>query len=520
VKYVEQLQELFSGLDRVHGTIKIDESLEGDKVQGKAYTIAKPPTTELWEAHLKGERNLGIVPIKEDGTIVWACIDIDSYKDDVCKATVKFCREYSLPFVVCRSKSGGAHVFVFFKEPIAAKLVVKKLSQFAKAMGFDGAEIFPKQVSIGPEDFGNWLNMPYFDWEVSVRYAYGDEGQRLELPEFLEYAENKKLTLEVWKSLSIPELEHPFNDGPPCLQQMAKAKIGEGGRNNALLQFGVYAKLKYGENDYQDKVAEYNYQYFVPPVAQREMTDTIFKSLDRRDYGYVCTQQPQASFCNRAVCLRRRHGIGGAADEEFEATMEMYNLRKLLYLSPTGQPLDDDPEWELTVQGRTIRFTTSQLQVQTQFASRCINKLNIWPPPLPNPRWREMIQSHLSNCEEIEIPFETSPVAQTLEELKAYIARNAHAKNNLDLLNGLALKKDDCYRFRLESLVEFMRDKSRTTVNIKTVADHLELLGLNRSKTTARQGADHVAVVCWEVGVKQLAIYEEDFQQEHNEAAF
>jgi hypothetical protein len=516
-KYVKQLQKLFGGLDRAHGTYKIDDNLEGDKVGGQAKTIATPPTAELWELHLKGERSLGIIPIREDGTVVWACIDIDAYKSDVCQTSVDFVKEYGLPFIICRSKSGGAHVFIFFKEPVAAKNVVNKLAQFAKAMGFDGAEVFPKQVSIGPDEFGNWLNMPYFDWEISARYAYGDEGQRLELPEFLEYAESRKVTFEAWKALPVPELEHPFNDGPPCLQQMARAKVGEGGRNNALLQFGVYAKLKYGEEEYQDKVAEYNHLYFTPPVGQREMTDTIFKSLSRRDYGYVCTQQPQASFCNRTACLRRRHGIGGAADEEFEATMEMHNLRKLLYLSPTGQPLDDDPEWELTVQGRTIRFSTSQLTVQSQFAARCINKLNIWPPPLPNPRWREMMQSHLNNCEDVEIPFETSPPAQTLEELKAYISRNAHAKNNLDLLNGLALKNEDCYRFRLESLVEFIRDKSRSVVNMKTIADHLELLGLRRSKTTARQGADHVSIVYWEVGVKQLEIYEDDFEQEVNQ---
>ena len=89
------------------------------------------------------------------------------------------------------------------------------------------------------------------------------------------------------------------------------------------------------------------------------------------------------------------------------------------------------------------------------------------------------------------------------------------------MLNGLALKKDDCYRFRLESFVEFIRDKSRNLVNMKTIADHLDLLGLNRNKTTARQGADHVSIVCWEIGIKQLEVFEEQtFEQEHQDAAF
>jgi hypothetical protein len=505
---IKRLQNLFGGLDRAHGTYKIDEDLDGDKVSGKAYTIAEPVTPELWAQHLKGERSLGIVPIRSDNKVVWACIDIDSYKNDVCKAALKYINEYGLPFVICRSKSGGAHVFIFFQEPIPAKLVVKKMAAFAKSMGFEGAEIFPKQIEIGDTEFGNWLNMPYFDHEISSRFGMGPDGARLELEEFLDYAEACKVSQAGWASLEVPELEHPFSDGPPCLQAMSKMRISEGGRNNALLQFGVYAKFKYGEDSYQDKTAEYNQRFFDPPIGQRELNDTVFKSLGRRDYGYICAQQPQASQCNRAACLRRKYGIGGAADEEFEQEMELHNLRKLIYYSPTGEALDDDPEWELTVQGRVMRLTTQHLKNQAMFADVCINKLDIWPPPIPAARWRDMMKGHLANCEHVEIPFETSPPAQTLESLKDFISQNAHAKSNLDMLSGLVLKKEGCYRFRLESLVEFMREKSRTLIKMKDILHHLEMLGLERMKTTGRQGTDHVSIVYWEIGVTQLEIFE------------
>jgi hypothetical protein len=401
--------------------------------------------------------------------------------------------------VVCRSKSGGAHVFVFFKEDIKATLVVKKMAAIAKAMGYGGSEIFPKQTSVKEGEFGNWLNMPYFDWEISSRYAYDDKGKRLELPDFLKFAEKKKITIAEWKKVAVPDVIHPFEDGPPCLLGMARAKIGEGGRNVALLQFGVYAKNKYEENEYQDKIAEYNAAYFTPPLGMKEMNDTVFKSLDRRDYGYLCTQQPQVSFCNRTACLRRRYGIGGAADDEFEQQMEMDNLRQLVYFTPAGDPIDDKPEWELTVQGRVIRFKTLEIKNQNLFAEICINKLKIWPPPLPQPRWRNLIQHHLNTCETVEIPFETSAPAQTLEELKLYIASNAHAKSNLDLMNGLVLKTDTTYRFRLESFVEYLRDKSRGVVVMKTIADHLQMMKLTRTKTTARVGQDHLSIVCWEI---------------------
>ena len=504
----------------MHGTYKIDESLSGIKVSGKAMTMAVPHTAEMWAQHLKGERSLGIVPIREDGTISWACIDIDSYQNDVCKAALKFVNEYSLPFVICRSKSGGAHVFIFFVEPIQAKLVVQKLAKFAKSMGFDGAEIFPKQIEVKPDEFGNWLNMPYFDWEISTRYGYDRSGGRLELPDFIKFVQEHMVSEAEWKNLEVPELEHPFSDGPPCLQAMARNKVTEGGRNNALLQFGVYAKLKYGELEYQDKVSQYNHRYFDPVIGQREMNDTIFKSLDRRDYGFVCTQQPQVSVCNRPVCLQRKFGIGGAADEEFEQEMEMHNLRKLIYHTPSGEQLDDDPEWELTIMGRVVRMTQRQLTSQAEFAQLCIAKFNKWPPAMPAARWQEMIRGHLATSENVEIPFETSAPAQTLEHLKDYIKQNAHGKNNLDLMSGLALKKDTCYAFRIESLVEFMRDKTRALVDIKKIADHLELLGLERNRTTARAGTDHIGITTWEIGIKQLEIFEEKTFEEQPKSEF
>jgi hypothetical protein len=524
-KYIEEFQKLYEGLDRVHGTYRIDETLseEGGKQVGKAVTIASPPTAELWEKHFKGERSLGIVPIRDDNTVSWACIDIDNYEYDVCKVALQFIKDHSLPFVVCRSKSGGAHVKLFLTEPVPAKNVVPKLKAMAKAMGFEGSEIFPKQVEIEDDNYGNWLNMPYFDYEISSRYGMDPEGKRLEIDAYIDWVKERMVTPGQWKTLAVPEINHPFSDGPPCLQAMARQGVGEGGRNNALLQFGVYAKEKFGENEYQDKVGEYNNAYFNPPVGIREMTDTVFKSLNRRDYGYVCTQQPQATYCNRAICLRRKYGVGGAADEEFEQEMEMHNLRKLVYFLPDGEPMDDAPEWELTVKGRVIKFTTGDLMRQPRFAEKCINKLSFWPTGVPNARWQAIIRTHLESCEVVEIPFETSPVAQTLEHLKEFITLNGHAKSTLGLLDGLALKKDDCYRFRLESLVEFIREKTRRTVDMRKTSEHLSMLGLKRVKTTVRQGAEHLAVVCWEVPFSVADVYdthEPDQMPPEDEAAF
>ena len=70
-----------------------------------------------------------------------------------------------LPLIVCRSKSGGAHVFLFTKENIPASLMQSKLKQMSIILGYEGSEIFPKQTEILVDrgDTGNFLNLPYYN---------------------------------------------------------------------------------------------------------------------------------------------------------------------------------------------------------------------------------------------------------------------------------------------------------------------------------------------------------------------
>ena len=86
-------------------------------------------TDELWQAHLDGEGpSLGIIPIMADNTSRWGCIDIDTYPIDYRKI-INSIRTLQLPLVPCRSKSGGLHIFLFRKKPIAAQLIRAQLRE-------------------------------------------------------------------------------------------------------------------------------------------------------------------------------------------------------------------------------------------------------------------------------------------------------------------------------------------------------------------------------------------------------
>src|SRR5262249_41483247 len=142
---------------------------EKGKAEGKAFTLPGPATPELWEQHLSGAgHGLGIIPLMGDNTVLWACIDIDVYNIDHRNLCDKI-NALKLPLVVCRSKSGGAHCFVFLAQPEPASEVRPLLEEWAALLGHGGCEIFPKQVERYDEhDVGNWLNMPFYFAEKTV----------------------------------------------------------------------------------------------------------------------------------------------------------------------------------------------------------------------------------------------------------------------------------------------------------------------------------------------------------------
>ena len=124
---VKKFMSIFDGLQQAYGYFRIDKESSSGKSVGKAGILREPRTKELWERHLSGTGNgLGIIPINEDNSCKWGCIDIDQYPLDH-TALIDKIRKLKLPLVVCRSKSGGAHCFLFSKDWVDAKDFQKAL---------------------------------------------------------------------------------------------------------------------------------------------------------------------------------------------------------------------------------------------------------------------------------------------------------------------------------------------------------------------------------------------------------
>ena len=65
----------------------------------------------------------------------FGALDIDTYPVDHL-AILKKCRRFKLPLVVCRSKSGGAHLFLFMQDWISATDMRDHLMEFAAVLGY------------------------------------------------------------------------------------------------------------------------------------------------------------------------------------------------------------------------------------------------------------------------------------------------------------------------------------------------------------------------------------------------
>lgn len=418
----------FAGLERSHGAYDVGaaEAEPGKKVEGKALTVHRPLTLELYERHLAGRYGLGVVPIRDDATVVFGAIDIDDYAVVIARIAEEVTR-LRLPLVVCRTKSGGLHLYLFMREPVPAELVRTTLMEWAIALGYAGVEVFPKQTRLaGPEDWGNWINLPYFSGDRSTRYAVNEKGLALTLAEFLDQADRTAVTAEQLRTFKLPE-EPSFKDvlagAPPCLQSLARRGFPPGTRNNALYSFAVYLSKRYGATGWRERLQGMNDRFMTPPLPPREVQQVI-KSVERGGdkFFYRCGEQPILGACNKQVCLTREYGIGQLGDDPGVVYGRLVKL--------TTTP----PTWLWDVNGARIQLTTAQLMDQGRCQARVIDALNVWPEKIKPQAWKRLVTEKLANAEVIQAPDDATRKGQLWDLLRQYCTGRVQAKTRDELL--------------------------------------------------------------------------------------
>ena len=333
--------KIFKGNELAYGVFKPsnEKDVRGKEQGGQGWGHTEQLSTDIkvWQAHLEGTQSIGTVPVNHKGECHWGCIDIDTYKNFNHTNLIKSITRAQLPFVVCRSKSGGAHVYCFFKNAVKAKDLQKKLKQASALLGYKDAEIFPKQNKLLRGQTGNYVNAPYFDEKNCQRYALKlDNGglKILSLEEFYNEYEEKALTkiddLNVQTDIIFPK-------GPPCNNCIALNGCSEGGRNNFLFNCAVMLKRMHEENkeDWLMELREINQNYVDTPLNEVELSriyasvtghmehqnrqvldDNVeLEEADNSNYHYLCKQEPMSSFCDRVTCISRKFGVQRTMEE-------------------------------------------------------------------------------------------------------------------------------------------------------------------------------------------------------------
>lgn len=415
--------ERFAGLDRAHGQwTKSDDTREDGKAKGRAEVVRHEPTKLLWQKHLEGEIGLGIFPLRDDATCSWGAIDIDVYDGLDFKTLEKKINALKLPLIICRSKSGGAHCYLFMSEPVDAGLLRGKLMEWAVALGYSGVEVFPKQIRLANEqDVGNWLNMPYQDGNRSVRYGI-DNTKRLSPAAFLDLADARAITAEQLLELMV-EVDDLLDGAPPCLQSLARSGTPDGFRNKGLYNFGVFVRMKYGDDEVDKHLDAVNKAYMDPPVGSPEVAK-VAKSIKRKNYFYQCNEQPCVAVCNKQICLTRKYGVGTGLDDP---GIEIGGIVRL----------NTDPiTWLIEVNSVRLEMSSADLMTQGRFRLIVLEKLSLLMGTVKPPTWAKLVTSRLAEHTEEDAPIDAGPGGTVLLHLQDFCTNYSTAMVRDEILQG------------------------------------------------------------------------------------
>ena len=462
---VERFMKAFEGSDAAHGQTEIGNTRRNGKTEAKSFVVREPLTEAKVSQHLDGTCGVGAIPINSDNQCKFGAIDIDTYPIDH-GYLVRKLKGFDIPMAVCRSKSGGAHLYMFFAEFYPASEIREYLHEIAATIGYSGSELFPKQDQILAErgDVGNFINLPYFDSEQTLRYMVDEDGQDVSLEDFLNWVDANRMTMSDLSTLNTGVNSSDFEDAPPCVQTMLNNGFPEGTRNKGMFQTAIYLKKKFPDG-WQQEMEAVNPQHFNPPLPAIEVVQ-IQGQHEKKDYGYLCNEEPFCSHCNKQLCRSRKYGIGGGSNGK----PDMPNISGLTVL------LSEPRLYFLDVDGNRLELSTEQLQIPLQFQRACMEQINFMPPTLKPADWQQIVNDLLKNASQIDVPEELTVAGQFKELLQVYCTSRIRAMSPEELELGKPWTENGKTYFKIKGLQEFLYNRNFNKLTRPQIQERLKEL--------------------------------------------
>ena len=461
---VKRFAQIFKGKTNtyVKNELPKEKPEAGQKIKTKITNNEGKVDDVLLSNHLEGKFGVGICPVNAEGKCYFGVLDIDFYKVRI-RRVLHFIKEYQLPLLPFRSKSGGLHVYIILSKPVSAKTMREALGQISyyfaldEIYGKNKVEIFPKQDKA--EGFGSSVTLPYFNAENPYTYLLDLDGNPVEFKEALGYIQNHCTTIEAVKD-AIEKL--PYNDAPPCIQRiLLSEEVGgeDTGRNNFLFSYAVYAKKKHN-NGFEDYVREINNSFEVP--LEDSVVEQTCESVKNNEYLYKCKDIPCNSFCNKTDCRKREYGLGKDKGHFMDVDFGQ------LYRYKTAEPYY---VWKLRLQGQeqwkdVIFKDEGYLLDQRNFAKMCVRYLNKAPYHVADNDWCNTLNSVLPNIIDVEVKQEsdTSGISMLRNAFIDYLSnkqsrRDCPVQINIGLcvrqeINGVAK-----YYFTHRGFTDYLRNQ-------------------------------------------------------------
>tara|TARA_R110000803_G_scaffold127116_2_gene194654 strand:+ start:2004 stop:3545 length:1542 start_codon:yes stop_codon:yes gene_type:complete len=509
----QRFMAAFEGSTAAHGQTEIGSTRRNGKTEAKSFVVRSPLTNDLVKHHLSGKTGVGAIPINDKNNCKFAAIDIDTYPVDH-GYLVRKLKSFEIPMAVCRSKSGGAHLYMFFQEFFPASEVRETLIEIAATIGYSGSEIFPKQDQILADrgDVGNFINLPYFDAENTLRYMVDDKGQDISLIDFLDWVDNNRLSMTDMYDLSTGTSAELFDDAPPCVQTMLTNGFPEGTRNKGMFQTAIYLKKKFPDG-WQQEMEAVNQQHFNPPLPSIELVQ-IQQQHTKKDYGWLCSEEPFCSHCNKQMCKTRKHGM---ARGNGSGSVDMPSISGLTIL------LSEPRLYFLDVNGKRLELHTKQLQIPMQFQEACMEQINFMPPTLKTSEWQQIVNNLLMNASQIEVPEELTIKGQFKEFLQSFCTSRIRAMSPEELDLGKPWTEDGKTYFKIKGLQEFLVNRGFTKLSRPQIQQKIQDLNEGKESHTVFRFKDdggkwHSARVWWvpefvdqEIELPEGKVYEAPF---------
>lgn len=379
--------------------------------------------------------------------------------------------------------------------------------------------------------------------EVGTVFEYVD----LDLEQFLEVAELASESVdEDYLFTHTKELDErdqrdgrselgPYlEDGPPCLQTLlhgwpsrrdliqkkfdrgeitedqykkqlafTEPQLRDGARDNTLFQVAIYLRRRMnaghddpdlsldaqGVKELEDSLSaiqnEWSRKTGEKALPPSDIT-RIAKQAAKGKWGYACTKDPLASFCNRRLCLKRRFGVGVTATDAPEITG--FTIVE-----------SSEPQYFFTYRDKRIHIpTTTALLRQDQFAVAVTSQAHCVWPTMPTKKFQEMIDHLLTNSDRIDAPPESDTVGAIMIGLRDFVVDSSQpkGKNDQAIFNGRVLINEDETEgwFQLKEFHAFLRRRGVT-------AERSEVSRVIRERFGVRVGPSTT------VGTKSLSPY-------------